>query len=88
MRIGFEFSIPKYDKFSFQSNTHTKKKKQQYPTYLELRKEIGLQVNAFHFVVSLVNPAKPKERCFKCSYIIIHDIIIECILYFSVVSWF
>lgn len=59
MRIGFEFSIPKYDKFSFQSNTHTKKTK-QYPTYLELRKEIGLQINAFHFVVSLVNPAKRK----------------------------
>lgn len=82
MRIGFDFSIPKYDKFSFQSNSQKK------PAYVELRKEIGLQVNAFHFVISVVNSAKPEERCFKCSYITMHGIIIEYILYFSLVSRF
>lgn len=65
------------------SQTHKKK-----PAYVELRKEIGLQVNAFHFVISVVNSAKPEERCFKCSYITMHGIIIEYILYFSLVSWF
>lgn len=65
------------------SKTHKKT-----PTYLEHRKEIDLQVNAFHFVIPLVNSAKPKERCFKYSYVRTHDIILEYILYFNLISSF
>jgi len=69
MRSGFDFSVPKYgmtsNKVCFQLNSHTKK------SYLELKegiKGISLERNAFHFVASLVNSAKPKESCLKFSY--------------------
>lgn len=70
MRSGFDFSVPKYgmtsNKVCFQLNSQKKKK-----SYLELKegiKGISLERNAFHFVASLVNSAKPKESCLKFSY--------------------